>query len=72
VSNLLLIVANAQITDALDGMLDVRLLVGLDVDVAFQALLGHHRLDLERLQGKKTLLPNNQIIPFFITIKKIV
>ena len=51
-ADLLLIVADAQISDSLDGVLDVSLLVGLDVDVAFQPLLGHHRLDLQRLESK--------------------
>ena len=51
-ADLLLIVADAQISDSLDGVLDVSLLVGLDVDVAFQSLFGHHRLDLQRLESK--------------------
>ena len=51
-ADLLLIVADAQISDSLDGVLDMSLLVGLDVDVAFQSLLGHHRLDLQRLESK--------------------
>ena len=51
--HLLLIVANAQVSNSLDSMLDVGLLVGLDVDVTFQTLFGHHRLDLKRLENQR-------------------
>ena len=47
--HLLLPDAHAQVAHLLDGRLDVRLLVGLDVDEAAQALLHHHALDEQRL-----------------------
>ncbi len=46
---LLLPQAHLQVADVLDGGLDVRLLVGLDVDEAAQALLDDDALDGERL-----------------------
>ena len=49
VTHLLGVQPHPEVADALDGRLDVRLLVGLDVDVALDALGRHHRLDLQRL-----------------------
>lgn len=40
----------AQVANVLDGLLHVLLLEGLNVDVALDSLLGHHTLDLKRLQ----------------------
>lgn len=47
--------AHPQVADALNGGLDVRLLVRLHVDVALHVIRGHHGLDLQRLQvgGRK-------------------
>lgn len=50
-NHLLVPEAHPQVADALDGRLDVRLLVGLHVDVAFDVIGRHHRLDLQRLEG---------------------
>lgn len=43
--------AYPQVADALDGRLDVRLLVRLYVDEALDVFRRHHRLDLQRLHG---------------------
>ncbi len=42
--------SHSESTDALDGHLHVRLLVGLDVDVAPEALLRDHRFYLQGLR----------------------
>ena len=44
--------AHPQVPDALDGRLDVRLLVRLHVDVAFDMIRGDNGLDLQRLWGE--------------------
>ena len=56
--HLLLPLPHPQVSDPLNGLLDVGLLVSLYVDVALQALLGDHRLDLERLQEENKISPN--------------
>ena len=48
-NHLLVPQAHPQVADALDGGLDVRLLVRLHVDVTFDVVGGDHRLDLQRL-----------------------
>ena len=48
-TNLLVVKSHAKITDALNGLFDVRLLVSLDVDVALYTLGRHHRFDLQWL-----------------------
>ena len=50
-NHLLVPEAHPQVANALDGGLDVRLLVRLHVDVAFNVIGGDHRLDLQGLWG---------------------
>lgn len=52
-NHLLVPEAHPQVPDALDGCLDMCLLIRLHVDVAFDVIGRHHRLDLERLRGRE-------------------
>lgn len=52
-NHLLVPQAHPQVADALDGGLDVCLLVRLHVDVTFDVVGGDHRLDLQRLWAEE-------------------
>ena len=42
-----------EVSDSLDGLLHMGLLESLYIDVALQAFLGYHRLDLQRLSKNR-------------------
>lgn len=51
-NHLLVPQTHPQVADAFNGRLHVRLLVRLHVDVTFDVIGGHHRLDLQWLWGE--------------------